>query len=399
MLTISIHLSPILRRVVIAKFIAGVFVSILIAEFSLHAIEGSPLWRIFPIVERELGLPDAHLGYNFKPSYQMVNVRENRARITTNSLGQRDRERAMNSLQDDYRMAVRGDSYTEAIQVSLRDTFVYQTEQRLIHADLGRNVQVMNFGMSGAGPLQQLIRYQIDAATFAPELVIFVIGANDLTNQELVNDSSGPAYTLTGDSGELQIGRAYQNLITHRVQYTWYGQLFFWLMDYSRIARAVFLQYRMGNASFQPAANASWNLNCASATKLLDQHRLLWINEKPTPNYSRLEKYLDDVSTTALGQAMIAIYGLYHPPTSCPDVVAKRNEITASIRRRLNAHGADLIDLDKGLFESDPQGYLSRTFYGFGTRRGSGHLNHQGHRLYADLLTTEIQRMMTQRKK
>ena len=382
----------------VTRFFAGAIASVLLAEVILHAIELSPLWRILPIVERELGLPDPQLGYKFKSSYKLINVRENRAQIFTNSQGMRDQQRTIENPHEDHIVAFMGDSYTEALQVSLQDTFVYQTEELLNQTANDANIQALNFGMSGAGPLQQLIRHELDATKFEPDLSIFVIGVKDFLSPELVNDSSGPAYVKAVGTDELQIGRAYRNLITHRIQSEWYGKFFFWLMDYSRVTRALFLQYRVGKASAQPPGRNISRVSCAGALKALEPYDALWRKEEPKPHFSRWEKFLSDTDRADINEAVFAFYGLYHPPSSCSDALARRTLIVSSIRARLRAQNIGLIDLDKGIAALDERFYLSRAHHGFGSSRGIGHLNIEGHRLYARLLSTEIQKLMIRPK-
>ncbi|MGR8947819.1 MAG: SGNH/GDSL hydrolase family protein [Gammaproteobacteria bacterium] len=374
-------------------FVAGLVASVFLAELGLRAIEFSPLWKVLPVVERELGLPDTKLGYKFKPNYELINVRENRARVATNSLAMRDAQRNQDSTPNTFHIAVMGDSYTEALQVPLEDTFTFRSEQILALTSGNRRVQVLNFGMSGAGPLQQLIRHELDASAFEPDVSVFVIGVNDFLNQELSNDSSGPAY-VGNSAQELQIGRQYQTLLTHRIQHEWYGRLFFWLMDHSRIARAAFLKYRVGDASFQ-APNQERNVpSCSSSTAMLKKHQNLWIDEQPPHRFWRLQKYLNDVSEAKIPRVSFALYDLHHPPQACPEAVVMRVALIAGIRQRLAAHDISLIDLDAALFSANPEKYSTRGFHGFGARVGVGHLNQHGHKIYAVTLAGEIDKLI-----
>jgi hypothetical protein len=131
--------------------IVGVVLSFLATELLLRVIEWTPAWKVLPVVERELGWPDPDLGYALRPGLDIINVRENRARPTTNSLGMRDRERARIKPAAGYRVILTGDSFTEALQVEDHETFAHLAELAVNTGRPAQQVELLNFGMSGAG--------------------------------------------------------------------------------------------------------------------------------------------------------------------------------------------------------------------------------------------------------
>lgn len=366
----------------------GLAASVMIAEAALYSIENTPLWRVLPVVERELGLPDATLGYRFQADHAIINVRENRARVASNAQAMRDRQRTVKKPPGVQRAAFMGDSFTEALQVPVAATFVSRTEQMLNTEAASGKYETLNFGMSGFGPLQQLLRYQADAQDFAPDATVFMIGMNDFINNELSDDASGPAYVNT-NNGELEIGRAYRQLITHRLQDTLPGKLFFWAMDHSRIARAVFLQYRVGKHSARPHRTGN-ALGCEGFARKLASHEQLWLYQKPQPKAQRLARFLDDVKNAAIKAPVFALYDLPVPEPACTDAANTRSVLVKAIRNRLANNDIRLLDMDDALFQLHPATYRVNGFRGFGSRTGAGHLNFSGHEVFAEVLSRKL---------
>lgn len=132
---------------------------------------------------------DFELAYNDKS-----NGIENQV-WSTNSQGFRGPE-----LRDDAapRVMVYGDSQIHGKEVSLEDTFVKQLEKRL-QAQGFPDAEVVNAGLSGAGPDQNLIRIETESLQYEPDVIVFTVFADndfgDLMRNRL--------YELN-DSGELQ---------------------------------------------------------------------------------------------------------------------------------------------------------------------------------------------------
>lgn len=136
------------------SFAVGLGVSVIIMEAALHLIEATPAWRVLPVVERQLGWPDPDQGYAFRPNQSIINVRENRAIVTTNSFGIRDRETVLEKAAGLTRVALMGDSRTEALQVGDGQSFDTLAEHLLNEAAGRRQYEILNLAMSGAGPLR-----------------------------------------------------------------------------------------------------------------------------------------------------------------------------------------------------------------------------------------------------
>ena len=105
-------------------------------------------------------------------------------------------------------MALLGDSYTEALQVPLEQTFGAVLERSLSECPplVGRPIEVLNFGVSGYGTTQELLAYVDRARAFDPDVVLlaFLPGNDVRDNSKALSPSRmRPFYVLDGDQLEL----------------------------------------------------------------------------------------------------------------------------------------------------------------------------------------------------
>lgn len=110
-----------------------------------------------------------------------------RTHVSINAFGFPDDERAV--AKDRPRIALVGDSTAEFWEVQ-------QDERapRVIERMLDGRVEVLNFGLRGAGTDQELIRYQQQVVPFSPNIVVLFFCVNDLGNN--VTKESKPWFAL-----------------------------------------------------------------------------------------------------------------------------------------------------------------------------------------------------------
>jgi len=373
----------------------GFVLSIAAMEVLLHGIEQTPVWRILPVVERELGWPDPDTGYSLRPDRDIINVRENRSRVTTNGFGMRDRSRELAKPSGTYRVVVTGDSFTEALQVDDGSTFTRLAEASL-NSDSGRGrFEVLNFGMSGAGPVQQYVRLGETALDFSPDTIVMLINANQLLSIEMSDDSMNPAY-VENEFGGLELGYGFRERRSQRYRDTFAGRLFFSLMDHSRVARAFYLRSVHGGALAAAAPNAQGARNTRSCARIdagLARHLELWRVGEPTRAAARLERLLNDIAaiknTRRLPIALV-FYGIGEPVADCVESLVRRATLVREMSATLESYGLLMWDADDALTSGDPSGMPLSRLRGFGRRVGFGHLNLDGHRAYGALLSEVI---------
>ena len=96
-------------------------------------------------------------------------------RMLTNSLGFKDASvREVPLKAERHRVLLLGDSFTEARQVDIADTYWKRVETKLsVDSQLrGRQVEVLNFGVGGYGTSQELLTLEMHVLGFAPNVVM-----------------------------------------------------------------------------------------------------------------------------------------------------------------------------------------------------------------------------------
>jgi len=160
----------------LALVLGSVLVSVVIGEMALRAAGFS-----FP----SFWLPDPLTGSRLRPGVEGWNRIEGEAFVKVNSRGLRDREHALPKPGDVYRIAVLGDSYAEALQVRVEETFWWLLARRLEACGFqpGKRIEAVNFGVSGYGTAQELLTLRHRAADYSPDLVLLAFfPGNDVRN-------------------------------------------------------------------------------------------------------------------------------------------------------------------------------------------------------------------------
>lgn len=126
-------------------------------------------------------------------------TREGRGYVSINSDGMRDnRDYELNHDEDTFRVAIIGDSYVEAIQVDVKETFWRILENELNSSCLNQKVkhfEILPFGVSGHGPAQYLQSIKNRVLKYEPNLIMVVFTpGNDFRNslEELEDDPMRP---------------------------------------------------------------------------------------------------------------------------------------------------------------------------------------------------------------
>jgi hypothetical protein len=128
---------------------------------------------------------DAGRGWGLRPNTAGYYRREGGSYVEINSGGFRGPEVAKAKPPGTIRIAVLGDSYTEAIQVPYEDTFASVAGRQLAHCPLlkGQRVEALNFGVDGYGTTQELVTLRKQVWAYHPDLVVLAIFlGNDVRN-------------------------------------------------------------------------------------------------------------------------------------------------------------------------------------------------------------------------
>ena len=129
-----------------------------------------------------LFIPDPVIGYRLQPHARTRFVTaEFDTTIAINGQGVRDDREIGPKPPGERRIVVLGDSLVLSVQVDVRQTFCRLLEERLNQAESSRpgeervHYRVINAGVQGYGPVEELLFYREIARAFEPDLVIETI--------------------------------------------------------------------------------------------------------------------------------------------------------------------------------------------------------------------------------
>jgi hypothetical protein len=149
-------------------------------------------------------------GVSLTPNTNGWWTREGKGFVEINSRGMRDnREYEHFSKDNIYRIAVVGDSYVEALQVNVNETFWRLMEVRLnsqCNSLKYKEFEVLPFGVSGHGPAQYMLNIKHKVSKLNPDLVLVVFTpGNDFRNsvESLENDPVRPYLVENSESKKL----------------------------------------------------------------------------------------------------------------------------------------------------------------------------------------------------
>lgn len=185
---------------------AALLAAVLLAEASL---------RLAKISYPTFGRADPVTGTSLLPGAEGWYRREGRAWVRINGDGLRDREHARQKPAGTFRIAVLGDSYAEARQVALEDSF-----PRILERALGEHAaaddpdfEVINFGTTGYGTARSLLTLRHKVWPYEPDLVLlaFTTG-NDLRDNThgLAKRDHVPYFELDA-GGELVLDESFRD--------------------------------------------------------------------------------------------------------------------------------------------------------------------------------------------
>lgn len=224
------------KRRILAKLLLvlfGILVGAFVSEIALRIVGYS-----FP----EFYQPDTSRGYALRPHMEGWYRKEGEAYVRINSEGLRDREHSHPKPPNTFRIAVLGDSYPEALQVSLEKAFWMVMEPKLRACGVfgGKNIEVLNFGVSGYGTGQELLTLREHVWKYAPDLVLLTITTNnDIADnsQQLKRTDQVPYFVY--NSEKLTLDDSFKSTQKFQFQNSKLARLGRWLRDHLRLVQAL----------------------------------------------------------------------------------------------------------------------------------------------------------------
>lgn len=376
---------------VFAKFIFGLIVATLMFEVLLRVIEITSLWKVLPAAEVTLYGPDADTGYTIRPNVEGVWLTENRARIYTSAQGLRDRDTPFAKPANVFRIALTGDSITEALQVEAGQTFADLLEVRL--SNNGKPVEVINLGMSGAIPTVQVARMNSLGTRFSPDLLVYMVNIIDFSSTLLREDTAFPGYRRNAD-GEWHLSYAFRAGRGYRLRQSWAGKIYYWLLDHSRVMRVVNARRNRGFKFDETSGSGNAPQAPPCGGRMMEAVATALTQPDAAPELRGvLDAFLRDVTATvrrANAPAVLVVRGL---APRCPADAESAMRMKAELEAHLRSLDIGMIDMDAAVVAAMREigmGNSINVLYGFGAHIGFGHLNRSGHEIFSHALATGL---------
>lgn len=383
--------------------IGGVLAALLVAEVALR-ISGFSYFNPY--------IADQDVGYALRPNTEGWWTREKLTYIKINGAGFRDREHSVAKPSGTFRIAILGDSFAEAFQVPIEQTFWSVIEERVQGCSPAprAKVEVLNFGVSGFSTARELVLLQKRVWQYSPDLIVLLVTpGNDIRDNslKLTEYKNQPLPYFVFRNGTLVLDdsllAARNKTLTFRLRTSRAGQAFNWLQNHVRILGLVYtvreaeLSSRLSGAENFPADGIShepgldsevyrkpataeweeaWQLTDALLVKVRDEvrtrgARFLVVTGSSgiqvTPDAPARQKFIDRLGVTSL----------FYPEER--------------IRNLGQAEGFDVLNLSPALYEYANANSIF--VHGAKETGGRGHWNQLGHRIAGELIATEICRL------
>jgi lysophospholipase L1-like esterase len=232
-------------------FLAAILAALFFAEVALR-ISGFTYFNPYIV--------DEDVGYSLRPTAEGWWKREGVTYVKINSQGFHDREHSLAKPAATFRIAVIGDSFTEAFQVRLEKSFGAVMVRKLNECPRANisKVEVLSFGISGFSTARELILLQKHVWQYSPDVVVLqVTTGNDIRdNSRTLNAYPGqPVPYFVFQDSKLKLDdsmlAARNRTITFRLQRSLLGRSFNWVQNHSRLLGLIYTAREAYQASSQ----------------------------------------------------------------------------------------------------------------------------------------------------
>jgi len=152
---------------ILITILIGILFALVIAEIALRVVGYSD-----PYFYRT----DPELGWALNPNSHGWYTGEGRSYFQVNAAGRHDEDVPTSKPPGTFRIAVLGDSFTEAKQVPVEQNFCSLIQSNLKNCDAlhASRVEVLNFGVAGYGTIQELLMMRQRVWQYSPDMVMLV---------------------------------------------------------------------------------------------------------------------------------------------------------------------------------------------------------------------------------
>ncbi len=216
--------------------VAAVLFSALVAELGLRFSDFSYYWP-------QVRYPDPVTGWAIPPGISGWQRLEGEAFVRINGDGWRDRPQPLQVKKGRFRIAVLGDSFTEAVQVPLGKTYWRILEDILPECRSVENrkeIEILGLGASGYSTAQELLVLEERVWKYSPDLVIlaFFTGNDILENSSALDGDEMRPYYVFKD-GKLVLNSDFQESEEYRDKNGLLGRVGMFLVQKSRLLQAL----------------------------------------------------------------------------------------------------------------------------------------------------------------
>lgn len=398
---------------------------LILVGFLLGAIVAEIALRIGGYSYPEFYMRDEVRGASLRPRAEGWYRKEGEAYVRINSDGLRDHEHAIAKPPNTFRIAILGDSYCEALSGSLEEAFwsVMGKELQECPAVQGKNVEVINFGVSGYGTAQELLTLREKVWKYSPDLVLVAVTTNnDVTDNSRALKKTADVPYFVYENNQLVLDNSFRSSRAFAFSNSTLGHIGRSLTTNSRVVQAIvqgqrgirilIASWRLKRASRErvspsppagsnPASGEKSDLFARSeelgADNLiyLEPNNAVW-NDAWRVTEALLVQMRDEVRAS---DAKFVVVTLSNGPQVLPEPSWRENFKRSfgvtdlfypdnRIRALGEREGIPVITLAPQLQE-----YAERNkvfLHGFGENIGNGHWNPTGHRVAGELVAQKL---------
>jgi hypothetical protein len=361
---------------------------------------------------------DYYRGFALQPGVEGSYQREGGSYVRINSDGLRDREHAKPKPAGTVRIAVLGDSFSEAMHVPMEQTFWSLLERKLQECNTfpGKQIEVINFGVSGYGTAQELITLRQRVWDYSPDLVVLAFTTyNDIyDNSRALSRTEEVPYFVYRD-GELTYDDSFRNSRTYLQRDSKLNRMGRWLHNGLRVVQLIhYMQFVAklkltdwrnkrriaSDASTKPVAGSTPAVRNAEDIGI---DNMIYI-EPRDENWKEawrvteglIKQMRDDV---AQKRARFLLVTLSNAIQVYPDPIVRGkflqhvgadNIFYPNLRLKSLAEREQIefIDLSQPMQVYADQNKVF--LHGFGSDLGNGHWNVRGHQVAAELIAQKL---------
>ncbi|MGP0127755.1 MAG: SGNH/GDSL hydrolase family protein [cyanobacterium endosymbiont of Rhopalodia musculus] len=355
---------------------------------------------------------DEYRGHALIPGVSGWWIQEGNGWVKVNKDGLRDKYYTKEKPKDTFRIAILGDSFAEAIQVNLEETFWSFIEQELRNCPSINNqtVEAINFGVGDYGTAQELMTLKHQVKHYSPDMVILAI----FTGNDIVNNSKILSYDdrfspfLIEQEGKFVMDFSFKKTKTYQWRSSLSRKIIFSIINNFHLLQMINKARIAFKNSHSFLDEYHSNNDSINFIKYLDFVPELYLNnedenwEKAWDITEELVKMIRQESETIKAKFLAVTLSnpaQVYPDKSLRDKYFKQKRVVDEFSpdKRIKALGEKekfyVLNLAPEFqFYADKN---NQFLHGFeNTVLGSGHWNQLGHKLAGKLITNKVCKML-----